>query len=119
MKVEIITDTEIEEYVAIHCHDLTDEVKKLESHIKNFSSSITATDEGEIHNVSLDTEHYRALLRAWVSGEGEIGSLELLDDSGIIIAETNKELSFRENITIVNKKRYGNIYLLFLKKGSD
>lgn len=35
---------------------------------------------GGIHNVSLDTEHYRALLRAWVSGEGEIGSLELLDD---------------------------------------
>lgn len=35
---------------------------------------------GGIHNVSLDTEHYRALLRAWTQGEGEIGSLELLDD---------------------------------------
>lgn len=35
---------------------------------------------GGIHNVSLDTEHYRALLRAWTRGEGEIGSLELLDD---------------------------------------
>ena len=33
-----------------------------------------------VHNTSLDTEHYRALLRAWVTGEGEIGSLELLDD---------------------------------------
>ena len=32
------------------------------------------------HNVSLNTEHYRALLRAWNNGEGEIGSLELLDD---------------------------------------
>lgn len=42
---------------------------------------------GGIHNVSLDTEHYRALLRAWVSGEGEIGSLELLDD---ICAELTK-----------------------------
>ncbi|MCR4648128.1 MAG: LytTR family transcriptional regulator [Lachnospiraceae bacterium] len=58
MKVEIITDTEKEEYVAIHCHDITDEVKKLESHIKNFSSCITATDEREIHNVSLDEIFY-------------------------------------------------------------
>lgn len=35
---------------------------------------------GGIHNVSLDTEYYRALLRAWTKGEGEIGSLMLLDD---------------------------------------
>lgn len=35
---------------------------------------------GGIHNVSLDAEHYRALLKAWVYGEGDIGSLELLDD---------------------------------------
>lgn len=35
---------------------------------------------GGIHNVSLDAEHYRALLRAWVSGDGDIGSLQLLDD---------------------------------------
>lgn len=35
---------------------------------------------GGIHNVSLDTEYYRALLRAWTEGEGEIGSLMLLDD---------------------------------------
>lgn len=32
------------------------------------------------HNVSLNAEHYRALLRAWVTGEGELGSLELMDD---------------------------------------
>ena len=32
------------------------------------------------HNVSLDGEHYRALLKAWVSGDGDIGSLQLLDD---------------------------------------
>lgn len=37
-------------------------------------------DKQSVHNVSLDTEHYRALLRAWVSGEGEIGSLMLMDD---------------------------------------
>lgn len=40
-----------------------------------------------IHNVSLDTEYYRALLRAWTQGEGEIGSLMLLDD---ICAELTK-----------------------------
>lgn len=45
-------------------------------------------DEGSgIHNVSLDTEFYRALLRAWTEGEGEIGSLMLLDD---ICAELTK-----------------------------
>lgn len=42
---------------------------------------------GGIHNVSLDTEFYRALLRAWTTGEGEIGSLMLLDD---ICAELTK-----------------------------
>lgn len=35
---------------------------------------------GGVHNVSLDAEHYRALLKAWVSGKGDIGSLQLLDD---------------------------------------
>lgn len=42
---------------------------------------------GGIHNVSVDTEFYRALLRAWTEGEGEIGSLMLLDD---ICAELTK-----------------------------
>lgn len=37
-------------------------------------------DSKGVHNVSLDEEHYRALLRAWTTGEGEIGSLMLLDD---------------------------------------
>lgn len=32
------------------------------------------------HNTSLDAEHYRALLKAWINGEGDIGSLMLLDD---------------------------------------
>lgn len=40
-----------------------------------------------VHNVSLDETYYRALLRAWTTGEGEIGSLELLDD---ICAELTK-----------------------------
>lgn len=41
-----------------------------------FSKSTIPT----VHNTSLDMEYYRALLRAWVSGDGEIGSLQLLDD---------------------------------------
>lgn len=40
-----------------------------------------------VHNVSLNEAHYRALLRAFVQGQGEIGSLELLDD---ICAELTK-----------------------------
>lgn len=44
-------------------------------------------DVAGVHNTSLDEEHYRALLRAWTSGEGEIGSLMLLDD---ICAELTK-----------------------------
>lgn len=42
---------------------------------------LSRVDSGiSTHNVSLDAEHYRALLKAWVSGEGDIGSLMLLDD---------------------------------------
>lgn len=40
----------------------------------------SAINQATTHNVSLNEEHYRALLRAWVNGEGEIGSLVLLDD---------------------------------------
>jgi hypothetical protein len=50
---------------------------------------------GGIHNVSVDTEFYRALLRAWTEGEGEIGSLMLLDD---ICAELTK-LDIGEEVT--------------------
>lgn len=39
----------------------------------------TGTGQGT-HNKSLDAEHYRTLLKAWISGDGEIGSLALLDD---------------------------------------
>lgn len=37
-------------------------------------------DKKSLQNVTLDTEYYRALLRAWDHGQGEIGSLMLLDD---------------------------------------
>lgn len=42
---------------------------------------LSKLDEGTgTHNTSLDAEHYRALLKAWIDGEGDIGSLMLLDD---------------------------------------
>jgi len=65
--------TEVLEYPSSHGFgDISDQ---------SIGGRLTRLDTGEtIHNVSLDEEHYRALLRAWVSGEGEIGSLELLDD---------------------------------------
>lgn len=37
-------------------------------------------DKKSLQNVTLDTEYYRALLKAWDRGQGEIGSLMLLDD---------------------------------------
>ena len=47
----------------------------------SIGGKLTKVDSGGgVHNVSLDAEHYRALLKAWVSGQGDIGSLELLDD---------------------------------------
>lgn len=72
-----------------------------------------------IHNVSLDTEHYRALLRAWTEGEGEIGSLELLDD---ICAELTKldlgpgvepfyRFSFMSGDNIPNDRAPGDVFL--------
>lgn len=42
---------------------------------------LSKLEEGTgVHNTSLDAEHYRALLKAWISGDGDIGSLALLDD---------------------------------------
>lgn len=52
------------------------------SDLENLSQGgrFSKVDVQGVHNVSLDEEHYRALLRAWTTGEGEIGSLMLLDD---------------------------------------
>lgn len=74
---------------------------------------------GGIHNVSLDAEHYRALLRAWTEGEGDIGSLELLDD---ICNELSKldvgydvtpfyEFVFMEGDNIPSDRAPGDVYL--------
>lgn len=46
----------------------------------NVGGRFSKLDVKGVHNVSLDSEYYRALLKAWVEGEGEIGSLMLLDD---------------------------------------
>lgn len=71
-----------------------------------------------IHNASLDAEHYRALLRAWVNGEGDIGSLMLLDD---ICNELTKldlgnvtpfyEFMFMEGDNIPADRAPGDVYL--------
>lgn len=50
-------------------------------HPEQGGGKLSRLDSGiSSHNVSLDGEHYRALLRAWINGEGDIGSLQLLDD---------------------------------------
>lgn len=81
---------------------------------------LTRVDSGGgIHNVSLDAEHYRALLKAWVSGDGDIGSLQLLDD---ICNELSKldlgpneqpfyQFVFMEGDNIPEDRAPGDIYL--------
>lgn len=77
------------------------------------------TDSGiTTHNVSLDGEHYRALLKAWVSGEGDIGSLQLLDD---ICNELTKldlgdvtpfyQFDFMEGDHIPNDRAPGDVFI--------
>lgn len=77
------------------------------------------TDVGAtIHNTSLDAEHYRALLRAWVRGDGDIGSLMLLDD---ICNELTKldlgdvtpfyEFDFMEGDDIPTDRAPGDVYI--------
>ena len=74
---------------------------------------------GGIHNVSLDAEHYRALLKAWVSGNGDIGSLMLLDD---ICNELTKldlgddvqpfyEFDFMYDTPLPTNRAFGDVYL--------
>lgn len=55
MRTEIIKDQTNESInVEIHCKDVTSEVSKLKRYIDNYSTGITATDEGETYIVSLD-----------------------------------------------------------------
>ncbi len=55
MKIDILKDQNEEKiYVEIHCKDVTDEVFRLERHLKRFNSFIPASDNGEIVNVDLN-----------------------------------------------------------------
>ncbi|MBO4309575.1 MAG: LytTR family transcriptional regulator [Lachnospiraceae bacterium] len=55
MKIDILKDQNEEKiYVEIHCKDVTDEVSRLERHLKRFNSFIPASDNGEIVNVDLN-----------------------------------------------------------------
>lgn len=57
-------------------------------------------DNKSLQNVTLDTEYYRALLRAWDRGQGEIGSLMLLDDicAELTALDTGNEPTYRFDI---------------------
>lgn len=79
---------------------------------------LTKLDVGQgVQNTSLDEEHYRALLRAWTSGAGEIGSLALLDEicyqlHMLDIPEQEPFYRFKfmtENIP--SDRTYGDVYI--------
>lgn len=79
----------------------------------------TKVDVGQgVHNVSLNEEHYRTLLKAFVNGEGELGSLELLDD--ICYALTKLDLGdtapfyrfvFMEGENVPSERAPGDVFL--------
>lgn len=55
MKAEIVKDrTDEKVKIEIHCKEVTAEVSKLKSHIDNYKTGITASDDGAICLVSLD-----------------------------------------------------------------
>lgn len=78
-----------------------------------------------MHNASLNEEYYRALLRAWVNGEGDVGSLMLLDD---MCAELTKldlgdiepfyKFSFMEGDDIPEDRAPGDVYI-DMKQAAD
>jgi len=59
LRVEVKKDPEGPDItVEIHCRDITDEVSRLERHIKRFKAFIPATGDGEVLNVRLDAILY-------------------------------------------------------------
>lgn len=71
-----------------------------------------------VHNVSLNEEHYRTLLKAFVNGEGELGSLELLDDicyelTKLDLGDTDPfyRFVFMEGENIPSERAPGDIFL--------
>lgn len=71
-----------------------------------------------VHNVSLNEAHYRALLRAFVRGQGELGSLELLDDicyelTKLDLGDTDPfyRFVFMEGENIPSERAPGDVFL--------
>ena len=59
MKVEIKKDLTAESvFVEIHCREVTQEVTKLERHVRRFGTSLPATENGEHFNVPIDAILY-------------------------------------------------------------
>lgn len=70
--------------------------------------------------VLLDSEYYRSLLKSFINGEGEIGSLELLDDIcyNLYILDMNTtsavptyKFTFMEGDNIPNNRAPGDVFL--------
>ena len=58
MRVEIRQDTTEPVFVEIHCKDVTEEVARLERHIKRYKASLTGVEGGTTYNVALDAILY-------------------------------------------------------------
>ncbi len=59
MKVTVEKDqTENVVFAEIHCREVTEEVSRLERHIRNFDSFITAKEDGASVNVSTEDIYY-------------------------------------------------------------
>ena len=58
MRVDVKKDSEESLFVEIHCKDVTNEVSRLERHIKRFNCYIHATEDGEKLNVAIDAILY-------------------------------------------------------------
>ena len=59
MRIEVKKDPEGPDItVEIHCRDITDEVSRLERHVKRFKAYIPAAENGEMLNVRLDAILY-------------------------------------------------------------
>lgn len=72
-----------------------------------------------MHNASLNEEYYRALLKAWIQGDGDIGGLALLDDMCYELAKLDMgadvtpfyEFSFMEGDDIPIDRAPGDVYI--------
>lgn len=59
MKVDIKKDLTTESvFVEIHCREVTQEVARLERHVRRFGTSLPATENGEHFNIPIDAILY-------------------------------------------------------------